>query len=231
MLNALLAAVAIVAGPPQSAALAGRMEVDEHEPIVIRSDIEIDDGWSVLYDWSIDKPARIREVDSGRSVHAWAPPGEYEVELSAIFARQAETGGAIEFRKETSVTILFVRESSKPDPPRPPPGPKPVPTIGRTETVLILRSAEDSTAENLALVEIRQAATFEGKTPKLLILDLEQKTANDEPDPIVAKYRKQTPDGAGFPYFFAIDGNGEVVASGEVGEAKDFLSKIEGLLR
>ncbi len=112
---------------------------------------------------------------------------------------------------------------------RPRPPPKPDPTTGRLESVLILRSPDDTPAERLHLHTIRQSPTFEAETPNLVILDKGAETPEGNPDPIAAKYSQIMPRDAGFPYFFAVDADGKIIESGEVDST--FIETIQTLLK
>ncbi len=228
-MNALILAMALICGPPQAAALSGHMEVDEHEPIVIAATVEIPDGWSPLYDWDADKPARIREIDNGRTIHVWAPPGKYEVELSVIMAKAGGLTGAIEFKKETSVTVLTVRGTS----PTPDPDDDDVNPTGRVSTVLILRDTRTDTAEETrAILKLRTHDLFARPPPELLVLDHDQEAANGQLDPLAAKFGRLRSAGAGFPYFFLLDAKEKVIQHGEVGTDTDaFLAIVRSRSR
>ena len=238
LLIGLCAATAATAPPSetestlQGAALEGRLEVIEHEPIVIKAGVEIPEGWSALFDWDLQRPAKGREIDNGRTLHVWAPAGEYEIELEVFLAKYDDATKQVQFRKDTSVTVLVVKPGKAPKPPRPdPPGPDPTP--GRPSTVLILRDQDSDTAtEATALQDLRQSELFQGGTPALLILSTDAETPNGNPDPIAEKYRKQVPSDGDYPYFFAVDESDRVVDSGEVpDDPAELIKRIQARLR
>lgn len=212
----------------QGAALEGRLEVVEHEPIVIAANIEVPEGWSAMFDWDLQRPAKGRETDNGRTLHVWAPPGEYEIELEVFLAKYDEATKQVQFRKDTSVTALVVKPSNAPRPPDPPD-----PTPGRPSAVLILRDQESDTAtEAAALQDLRQSELFQGGTPKLLILSTDAETPDGKPDPISQKYLAQVPQGSDYPYFFAVDASDHVVDSGEVpDDPAELIKRIQARLR
>jgi len=220
------------ARPLKSAALAGRIEAATFEPIVIEADVEVPEGWSAMFDWDLERPAKGRETNSGRTLYVWAPPGTYEIELEVFLAKYNDATKAIEFKKETSVTQLTVTGSVPPPDPKPP-DPTPGPTIGRLSTVLILRdNLADTTTEAATLQRIRQSETFQGGTPKLLILSKAGETPEGKPDPLVAKYLSLVPDGGDLPFYFGLDADDKVLTKGEVpDDSAAFEKTIEGLLK
>lgn len=54
-------------------------KIDVHKPIIAGAQEEAD-----VYIWKVDRPAMKIVVDNGKAIHVWAPPGEYEVQLTTI---------------------------------------------------------------------------------------------------------------------------------------------------
>ncbi len=105
--------------PPGLGTADGDLEVDRGAPVVLKSTVEIEDGWSPLIEWrhNIPLPGGVREFDDGNSLAVWAPPGTHEITLSIVLAKvEAEK---IVFRKQTKVYRLKIR-----GPPENPPDPK-----------------------------------------------------------------------------------------------------------
>lgn len=215
-------------GPPTAASSDSSIEFREDRAKIVKVSMDIPDGWSVLYDW--DAPAEIDliEIDGGKRVVVDGPPGTYDLEAAAILARYDETTKRVEFDKRVWRVELVITPSQKPRPPPKPDDPDvPDPTTGRLESVLILRSSTDTPQERLELATIRQSPIFEAGKPNLMILDREAETPEGRPDPLLSKYKP--PGGAGFPYFFAVDGKGAVIQQGEF--APQFEETIRGMLR
>jgi hypothetical protein len=103
-----------------------QLEVTEHQPVVIEANLEIEPGWQVLFDWDVDKPARAREVDNGKVVHIWAPPGRYEIELSAILVNWDTR--ELKKQEQTTSLVILGDDSTPPDP-----GPTPDPAVPEDE--------------------------------------------------------------------------------------------------
>jgi len=153
--------------PLKSAALAGRIEAKTFEPIVIEADVEIPDGWSALFDWDVERPAKGREVNNGRTLHVWAPPGTYEIELE-VFLAKAEDSKVV-FDKKTSVTQLTVTGTVPVDPVKDPE--KPAPGV-KTAVIVYDKASGPPLAGEAATGQLRKdgesvffMAAGEGSTP------------------------------------------------------------------
>ena len=98
---------------PASAQIKLAKVVDPYQPIVVESASE-----ATAYTWSYPAPLVGIQIDNGRSVHLWAPPGKYRVQLTTI---------SVDWEAEKLTTATFTAAFTVGDPqPGPkPPGPKP----------------------------------------------------------------------------------------------------------
>lgn len=148
-----LMTVAILAGDlAASASLAGTIEVEDRDPIVLTADVEVPDGWSSLVEWDVDKPAKGREFENGSKLCIWAPPGQHEVTLAVTMAKVVD--GAIQFKKQKKVYVLKVR--GPPDQPEPSQPSQPTTTDKKVTQVTYVYERTESTVPGSVQTLFRQ---------------------------------------------------------------------------
>ncbi len=92
---------------------------DRDAPIVLTAQIdEAPPGSDRLWDWDLEKPARGIEVKGGTTLHVWAGPGTYLVELEVLTVDWDN-------RKITKEEVEAEFTVGEPNPPPPPPPPRP----------------------------------------------------------------------------------------------------------
>lgn len=108
--------------------------VAPHEPIVAKSVQEAD-----IYLWRVPAPAKRIVLDNGRTLHIWAPPGTYQVELTTIAikidwdSRKQDVQYA-----EHSATLKVSGQQPDPKPdPKPNPDPPPPPPVTQLGAVIV----------------------------------------------------------------------------------------------
>lgn len=99
----------LLAAPPGLGTADGQLEVDAGAPVLLRSTVEIPEGWSPLLEWrhNIPLPGGVREFNDGSTLAVWAPPGTHEITLSVVLAKVEMD--KIVFKKETKVYRLKIR--------------------------------------------------------------------------------------------------------------------------
>ena len=125
MIRCIVALLALMEAPEQKLVV-----VESFHPIELVCETEVPEGAEAVYLWRCNeaeahteeeprlsrKDFRMLDVDGGRCVHAWAPPGNYEVEVTVVIAGNSLT-------KHTSTWEVIVQGARPPpvDPDDPPP--------------------------------------------------------------------------------------------------------------
>ena len=227
----LLALLALTGGElAASASLAGTIEVDAGEPIVLRCTIEIPDGWDAIIDWDVDKPAHGREFENGEYCCVWTPwkAGVYEATVDVVMGKVVE--GRINFQKKKQVYRLKVRGPPQPVPdikpdvgPDQPPSPKPDPTAGPVAHVLILRdqaTQKQETTQELISLRLTWKDNFPRGPP-----NEPQIWEHDDPQAKVKAWSRKLPAGAAPPYCFLVDDDGDIVDQFQFTTAADVIKR------
>lgn len=115
-------AMILLAASSAWAQVIGPATVDEHEPIVCRSE-----GQADVYIWQVASPAKRLVVENGRAIHVWAPPGKYEVRLTTITIAIDWDKQSKDIQYNEHVHSFEVAGDPDPDPPTPPVPPTPNP--------------------------------------------------------------------------------------------------------
>lgn len=110
--------------------------------------------------------------------------------------------------------VVPVPPQPPPDPPKPPEPPQPPPVVEGKRQVLIIRESTRDTAEfSRLLVAVRTGASrtyLESKGHKLYLLDDNDKDMNNNPTPLVEKWRPHYA-GMALPAVFILDDKGELL--------------------
>lgn len=181
------------------------IEFEPYQPIVIESNYEKEDGTTVLFDWVIDRPAQLREVDNGHTVHVWAPPGKYEATLTILKTKVDFEKKTVTQSKEKKYFTIIVK-GKEPDPEDPI---VPVPN-GKVDRIVVVMDQDTDTVE-----ESQQLALLR-ETSKVQLLVIGKAQVDRHPE--LSQYK--VPDGEDYPYFFEIAKDGKVIRKGHVSKLK-----------
>lgn len=218
--------------PPLSVSSPQRLEFDAYEPIELRADIEIPDGFVVaMYDWKIDRPGRGREYDGGRTFAVWGAPGLYEVELEATLINWE----AKQFQKIERVFTLAVQGANPPPRPNDPIDPVTPETSGTVYAITLREAARLNADQSQALLEITHWADQQDGKVSHLQFPPDAENADGSVNETAAKYYEQIPVGSFFPYTFLVqkDASGTSVVKwqGELKGSAELIERIEGLVQ
>lgn len=195
------------------------VEADQYEPVVISVDLELAEGETQGSFWRSDGKAKFREIDGGKSLAVWAPPGKHKIWRGAVIVSQNPFAiRTVEFSYE-----ILIRGPPVPEPSPDDPEPEPSPDFPKgAVSAVVLRDLDTQTPDQAewlikSQVELSKAGT------QLTILE------HDQPG-IPAGYSKRfEADSLTYPAFFVVVETGEkdhIVATGEVTSEKKIAATI-----
>jgi len=226
-------AILVAFVPPLGVSVSPVLNFEEHEPIELRAELEIPEGFDVaMIDWSIrGAGASGREYDDANVFAVWASPGRYEIECEAMLVNWE----ARQFRKIERVYVLAVQGAQPPpfpvDPVTPDP-PKPIEVTGPLYSIVI-RKAELLTADQTeALLQIR---TWADRQDNVRHLEFPPDAVNGDgsENEVVQSYVAKMPSGAKMPYVFVVQktkaGDSYIHYQGELLSAEQVIDLLGSL--
>lgn len=222
------------------------IEAQPYDPIMISVDLGLEDGESAVTFWRSAGKAQYREVNDGRDLAVWAPPGKHSIWMGATVTKQTTTtitdGNGKEIEVVTGVSTrkvefdyLITVHGSQPPPdpvdPEEPVVPDPVkPTLTGPAYHVIIRHIEELTVDQQdELILVRNYANVSTDVQQLEFdYDAERRPAST--------YVARIPDDASLPYSFVVrtrKDNGEAYISwqGEFESAESTIAEIQKVLK
>tara|TARA_Y100000310_G_scaffold264049_1_gene274576 strand:+ start:959 stop:1717 length:759 start_codon:yes stop_codon:yes gene_type:complete len=214
---------------PKVAAPIHELTFGQHEKIELVAKYVIPEGFEANHTWSIEGAAST-VYDSGRVLAVWAAPGKYKATFEAWLINW-------EAREQKHIKEHFHLVVQGPRPPPDPddPDPDPDPTVKTEGPVfsLVLRNAEDLTAEqSQALSAIRDWVDEQPATEvQHQELDIDAVGPDGKTEPRVAKYTEAIPDTSSLPYGFIskkkVGGGAVILWAGELVDADETIELLE----